>query len=379
MDITSTYYYVLATLLFLGSSIPLIIYLHYGREPKIDNTPNYETDLPTDDPPAIVNAICGGFSKKVGEPDMNGFIATIMDLIDKNYLLLVDNSDEADSSSVFLQINPDYDQDTLWDFEKTVINFLSEYEQDGVISMDLISESLSYTNSANFFKEIYKNWKDEVKDTLWNEGNIKEAFLRKGDKYLKIFGIVGLIVSVGVFFIVFPYSWALVFNSYLFILFYLLLRTRDKEVHLIIYGLMGLIIMGTVIFRVFSGPLSPVEVVSLSTVVLGVSSLISIMLPEKIAGQWTNYGKEYYAQWHSFRKYIEDYSLIKEYSPDSVKVWDKYLVYATALGVADNVKKSMEMSIPNDRLLGSDLYSFQYYNSPTSILKNAINTALEPD
>jgi uncharacterized membrane protein len=34
-------------------------------------------DLPTDDPPAIINAICSGVSKKVGEPDMNGFIATI--------------------------------------------------------------------------------------------------------------------------------------------------------------------------------------------------------------------------------------------------------------------------------------------------------------
>lgn len=302
-----------------------------------------------------------------------------MDLIDKNYLLLVDNSDEADSNSVFLQINPDYDPDTLWDFEKTVINFLSEYEQDGVISMDLISESLSYINSANFFKETYKNWKDEVKDTLWNDGNIKEAFLRKGDKYLKIFGIAGLIVSVGVFFIVFPYSWALVFNGYLIILFNILVRTRDKGVHLVIYGLMGLIIITTLLFRIFSGHLSPVELVFLSSIVLGASSLISILLPEKIAGQWTNYGRKYYAQWHSFRKYIEDYSLIKEYSPDSVKVWDKYLVYATALGVADKVKKSMEMSIPNDRLLGSDLYSFQYYNSPTSILKNAINTALEPD
>lgn len=380
MDITSIQYYILASLLFLGSLIPLIIYLRYGREPTIVDAPNYETDLPTDDPPAIVNAICSGFSKKVGEPDMNGFIATIMDLIDRNYLLLVDNNpEEADSNSMSLEINSDYDPDSLWNFENTIINFLSEYEQDGVISMDMVSESLSYANSANFFKETYKNWKNEVRDTLWDTGNIKEAFLRKGDKYLKIFGIIGLIVSIVVFFVVFPYSWAIMFNGYLFALFYILIKTRDKTVHLIVYGLMGLIVISISLFRIIYGHLSPVELVFLSSIILGASSIISILLPEKIAGCWTDYGKKYYAQWHSFKKYIEDYSLIKEYSPDSVKVWDKYLVYATALGVADKVKKSMEMSLPNDRLIGSDLYSFQYYNSPTSIFKNAITTALEPD
>jgi uncharacterized membrane protein len=38
------------------------------------------------------------------------------------------------------------------------------------------------------------------------------------------------------------------------------------------------------------------------------------------------------------RKYIKDFSLIKEYPPESVKVWNKYLVYATALGIADEVE-----------------------------------------
>ncbi|MEL7670699.1 hypothetical protein [Methanobacterium sp.] len=77
--------YFISVLMILISSMPIFIYLMYGREPKIDYSTKYEMDLPTDDPPAIVNAIYDGLSKEVGEPDINGFKATIMDLIDRNY------------------------------------------------------------------------------------------------------------------------------------------------------------------------------------------------------------------------------------------------------------------------------------------------------
>ncbi len=201
---------------------------------------------------------------------------------------------DLDSSNLlFLEINQVHDPNTQWEFETEVLNFLKEYEQDGIISMDLVSESLSYSNSVELFEYTYKKWKNEVKDTLAN-GNLKEAFLRKGDKYIKIFGILGLILSVAVFFVIFSNSWTLVYNSYLFTLFYILLRIRNKDVPLIIYGVMGLIIIATSLFRVFSGHLAAIEIVFLSTMLLGAVSIISILLPEKIAGQWTTYGREYF-------------------------------------------------------------------------------------
>ncbi len=56
-----------------------------------------------------------------------------------------------------------------------------------------------------------------------------------------------------------------------------------------------------------------------------------------------------------------DFSLIKEYPPESIAIWNKYLVYATALGIADKVRKSMEMTLPTDELARSDIYLFHYY------------------
>ena len=41
---------------------------------KIDYKAEYEHEMPSDDPPALVNAICKPkISKDVGEPDMDGF------------------------------------------------------------------------------------------------------------------------------------------------------------------------------------------------------------------------------------------------------------------------------------------------------------------
>ena len=65
LNFKGTLYSILALLMLLGIFIPVIIYFRYGREPKIDYQAEYERDIPTDDPPALVNAICGpGFSKK---------------------------------------------------------------------------------------------------------------------------------------------------------------------------------------------------------------------------------------------------------------------------------------------------------------------------
>ncbi|HTX61390.1 MAG TPA: DUF2207 domain-containing protein, partial [Methanobacterium sp.] len=73
-------YSILTLLMLFACLIPFIIYYRFGREPRIEYSAVYERDIPTDDPPAVVNAICGpGFSKKIGEPDMDGFKATIMD------------------------------------------------------------------------------------------------------------------------------------------------------------------------------------------------------------------------------------------------------------------------------------------------------------
>ncbi|KUK00889.1 MAG: hypothetical protein AB7D17_08105 [Methanobacteriales archaeon] len=90
-------------MLILALFIPLTIYLRYGREPKIDYKAEYEHEIPSDDPPpALVNAIFKPkVFKDVGEPDMDGFKATIMDLIDRNYFKIETRKEGKDKKNIF--------------------------------------------------------------------------------------------------------------------------------------------------------------------------------------------------------------------------------------------------------------------------------------
>lgn len=325
-------YSLLTVLMLLLCLIPLIIYYIYGREPKIEYRAEYERDIPTDDPPAVVNAICGpGFSKKIGEPDMDGFKATIMDLIDRKYLIFYsDQSNQEDvglSGEMSFTVNPDKDTSELKSFEKDVINFLKGYEEGGTISLDYISSDLSNSTSAQSFKTTFESWKNIIKREFLGDEVLKNIFNKKGDNYLKIFAVGAIILA------------ALVF------------------------------------FFTIADPLPAASLALVSSIILGIVAIISFILPQKIAGQWTTYGEEYDAKWHNFKKYIQDFSLIKEYPPESVVIWNKYLVYATALGVADAVRKAMELSLPKDQLEGSDIYLFHYYGG-YYLLAHSLNTGM---
>lgn len=321
MNILSFYNF-LSFLILFACFTPIFLYLIYGREPKIDYNAKYEKDLPYDDPPAIVNAICANNSGIIGTPDLNGFRATILDLIDRDYLILNEegySSILSKSNSLLLRVNKNKDLSNSWEFELEVLNFLKEYEENGIISMDFVLKCLEYDKGAEFFNKTFEKWKNEVKAVLLKSDNFKDALYLKGDNYLKAFGGLGIIF----------------FGSFVFYFKY---------------------------FEVSSVP----YIIYISLFILMAVSLISITLPQGIAGQWTPYGREYYEKWMSFRRYIEDYSLMKDYSPESVKIWNRYLVYATALGAAKEVKKSMVLLVPENHLKKSDVYS---YHDETKILE----------
>ena len=310
--------------------MPIFIYLYYLRKPKIGYNALYERDLPTDDPPAIVNAVCAGDPEVMGVPDLDGFRATILDLIDRNYLFLKNEcvGEISHPKCLQLEINQDKNLSILWKFELQVLEFLKKYEYNGIISMDIISESMNHMNNGEcsqctyeewrdkFESNIYAyiDWKNEVKRTLREGDNFKDAFYDKNDKYLKIFGVLGTIIALGLIFYSLPFK------------------------------------------------LSSATSIFLPLILL-LESIMVFFIPERFTVQCTPYGLEYYEKWMNFKKYIEDYSLMEEYPPESVKIWDKYIVYATALGAAKGAKKGMELLLPENKLWESDMYMYHYHGN----------------
>lgn len=322
-------YSLLAVLMLLALFLPLLIYYKFGREPKIDYHAEYERDLPTNDPPAVVNAISGaGFSKQVGEPDMDGFKATLMELIDDGYVILERiPSAKGKDKDVILKVNENKDQSNLERFQKDIIDFLYKFEEDGEVSLKELKKELKEPSVAESFRNMFNIWKYDVKKAYLDDKTLEKIFIKKGDTYLKIFGAVGIATAVIIF---------------IFTLF--------DDLPASIYALVA-------------------------SIPLGIVALLSLLMPQKIGGRWTTYGQEYDAKWQNFKKYIKDFSLIKEHPPESVIIWNKYLVYATALGIADEVRKSMEIAVPKEDLERSDIYLFHYYGGYV-LLSSSMNTGM---
>lgn len=322
-------YILWALIMLLSALFPLIVYIVYGRGPKINYSAEYEYDLPTGDPPAVVSAIYGEHYN-IGKPDMDGFKATILDLITRDYLLIEEVPSKGDESKVIdLRVNPNSRRSDLKEFELVALKFMEKFKRNNVISLDEFKNSLKEKRKAESFKKSYDRWNASLEKEFLNDEIMNNIFVKKGSTYLKIYGILGLIVAVLTFIV--SYFDAFPAASYTF------------------YG----------------------------SIVLGIVSIMSIIMRQSIGGHWTVYGKENYVKWQNFKKYILNIGLMGEYSSKSLKNLNKYIVYGTALGITDEVKKSME-KLPLKEVLGITMSFFFYFeilDVLSSSLDSTMNTA----
>lgn len=70
--------------------------------------------------------------------------------------------------------------------------------------------------------------------------------------------------------------------------------------------------------------------------------------------------EDYIYKWQSFKKYLEDYSMLKEQQENAILIWEKYLIYAISLGVNKKIIKNY--SKLNHINLIDDFYLKRLYN-----------------
>ena len=309
----NTSYLVLGLLSLISPIVGAIVYLRYGREPKVEYDGIYERELPTDDPPAVVNALIDN-SYDIGTPNMKGFEATILNLIDRKVIKLITKTDEnTDMNELLLELNKGKSED-LAIHEQTVIDILSMFaDNENIVNLSNLNGDLSYESNAKLFMEEFNVWQQDVKHEYLDSEILNEYFNAKGSKFMKIISVIGLIFAIIIF----------------------------------ILGLFTKLPNG--VFAIGGG------------IVLAIFSFIALMLPQDIFGQWTKKGRTYYLKWKNFKKFLKDNSLINEHPPESIVIWKKYLIYGTALGVADNVYKAMKLQEKNISDFDDDVFLYHHY------------------
>lgn len=90
-------------------------------------------------------------------------------------------------------------------------------------------------------------------------------------------------------------------------------------------------------------------VISLILLPLIVTSLIKLKMRAKTQSKiaiLTQKGTEEQEEWKALAKYMTEFSLLKEREVPELALWEKYLVYATAFGIADKVIEQMKAKYP---------------------------------
>ena len=276
--------------------VPALIYWRFGRSPKTDYFAEYESSLPTNHSPVFVNSLV---YKDAGKTTVEGFNATLLDLIDRGYIKTI-----ASTSEDTIIKPTSKDKEDLKQYERDILDYIGSFaDRDSCISFSDMS-----SNSSKF-NQFMNAWQIDVNREV-SPLDVRSFFDNRGDTYLT-YSIFALVVYAVLSILVLRYFFA-----------------DGKS------SLVGMVMAGVLI----------------------IEQIILFVSPLNTMGHWTSDGKVFHDKWKNFERYIKDYSLIKERPPASVQVWGRYLVYATALGCADEVNRNMKKYF-REANIGSDALS----------------------
>jgi len=82
-------------------------------------------------------------------------------------------------------------------------------------------------------------------------------------------------------------------------------------------------------------------------------------------------GNEDYAKWNAFKNFLKDFGQFQDKDLPQIILWERYLVYATVFGLANQVQKAMNVKIKEMNLENSTFGNFSVFDY--MIINNMVN------
>jgi uncharacterized membrane protein len=262
------------------------IYLKYDKEHPTDFYGEYYRELPAQYGPAIM-----GYLYRFKEVAKDDVTATLMDLIRRKFILLDAGTESLTEEKVnyVMKLNKEQDQSKLLAHEKQLIQWFFGLVAGGdTLTLNQLDSFTKKENQAIRYMNENQSFNRAVVSAAQSESffdNVKEPAQKNG-------AILGLTVLLGIGFTVTRYV--------------LVLGTFTGIVGGILFGL---------------------------SIMIG-SYLNSIERRSKK-------GNEDYVRWRAFEKFLKEFTNIKDYPMPGMTIWEHYMVYATAFGIADLVEKQI--------------------------------------
>ncbi len=318
---SSLFSLILGVLAFIGGLIFSIFqWFKYGKESKGDFDGDYYRELPSDRPPVEV-----GYLYRFKQVDAIDITATILDFGRRGFLTIEEYVPE--KKGFFKKTKKiDYrlilnnkDKEILTKHEIILRNFLFNDIGNGKeVSFEEIEEFSKKQKKE--FVGFWEKWKESVetkleKENLFEKTTSSEVFKR---------AIPGIIL------LLFP----------------------------------------TVLFVFFS---EAAILAGIGFTSAGFIYLISLASHRRR----TEKGSSENNKWKAFRKFIKDFSNIKDEKIPSLVIWEHYLVYAITLGIAKEALKALEISYPSftedNYTFGQGWFIYNYSTASIGTFNQSLN------
>ena len=262
------------------------IYFTFDKEHSTDFYGEYYRELPAEYGPAVM-----GYLYRFKEVAKDDVTATLMDLIRKKVILLDAGTESLTQEKVnyVMKLNKDVDQSKLLAHEKQLIQWFFGLVAGGdTLSLNQLeaftkkeSQAIRYLGENQSFNRavVIASQQEKFFD------DVKEP-ARRSAWFLGLLGVFG----VGLF-----------VTRLLFALGNLT-------------GIFGGLLLG--VSMVAQGYLSSIE-------------------------RRSKKGNEDYVRWRAFEKFLKEFTNIKDYPMPGMTIWEHYMVYATAFGIAELVEKQV--------------------------------------
>ena len=298
-----------AIFLALVGGVGGLVYLGYGREPRVDFDQEYEHQPPSQLSPAEVGALLSQ-----GAVTEKQFTATLFDLIRKGVISAEPSQVQRvtwagmrteEITDLVLSLT---DKSTdLTSYEQSVLTVMRRALLDGPMPLHELNEAVRDDRTAN--AETYQSFRDQVLQALRGDGLLDDS-----GHTVSWLVRIGVIVAVGVG----------------------------------IYLLQGSVVPrpGRAAFLTLA----------IAGAVAGAIVLFVLLSFRRVRTRRTEKGAGEAARWAAFRRYLKDFSRLEEAPSISLALWDSFLVYGITFGVAEQVLEQARLHAPQELEQASAIY-----------------------
>lgn len=291
----------------LSGAIWLFLFFRYGREYKPRVQAIYERDIPSKMPPAVV-----GYLWNMGSVKPKEVTATLLDCVRRGFMRIepagvydpgIFHAERNDYRFVWVGM-PKEPGDSLRRYESRLVQLLlSASPATPGMTTQSAFEAMAKTNRATM-REFFEDFSRDVE---------KEAdrarLIEKSSKGLVTLGwVLGAVTVVAGFFL----------------------------------GVVGGL---------------PLQ---LTAVGVGFAEALASPLLKRRS----RHGRDEYERWKAFQRFLKDFSIMGERLPTEIALWERYLVYAVPLEVAEEVIRQLPVYLPPEQqeaLAASYGYSTHVY------------------